>query len=381
MSLAVKKTVSIAALIVLSACGGKSSSESPSSAATPASTAASGDIMPSLSVQVVQPRQDDWSTTLAAFGPIAPWQESVIGAEVNGLRLTQVLVNVGDVVRKGQPLATLRSDSLQADVSAARAALQEGQAALMDAHANAERGQQLRKSEFISPQEAQRLITLEKTTQARVNSLKAQLSTIEVRLAQSRVLSPEDGVISARQAVAGMTAQPGQELFRLIVKSRLEWRAQAPAADLSKIKAGVVASLTAPGTSPVQGKVRMVSPTVDASTRQGMVYVDLPIAEAANAGMRSGMFASGSFELSRARALTVPQTAVLLRDGFSLVFEVQQDKVRQRKVTLGRRLGDRVEIVQGIDANAQLVASGVGFLADGDTVRVVTAASPAATTH
>jgi RND family efflux transporter MFP subunit len=278
---------------------------------------------------------------------------------------------VGDAVRKGQTLATLRQDSLQADVSSARAALQEAQAGLADAQANAERGKQLRKSEFLSAQEAQRLATLAQTSQARVASLKAQLASAELRLAQSRVLAPEDGVISARQAVAGMTVQPGQELFRLIVQSRLEWRAQVPAADLSKIKAGVAASLNAPGTLSVQGRVRSVSPSVDGTTRQGTVYVDLPIAEAAGAGLRAGMFASGSFDLTRTRALTVPQSAVLLRDGFSLVFEVQKNKAHQRKVTLGRRLGDRVEIASGIDADAQLVASGVGFLTDGDTVRVV----------
>jgi RND family efflux transporter MFP subunit len=309
--------------------------------------------------------------TLSAHGPVAAWQESIIGAEVSGLRLTQVLVNVGDVVRKGQPLATMRQESVQAEVSAARAALQEAQAAAQDAKANAERARKLRQSEFLSAQETGRLLTAEQAALARVTSLQAQLSASELRLAQTRVVAPEDGVISARQAVAGMMAQPGQELFRLIVQSRLEWRAQVPAADLSKLKAGVVTSLSAPGTLSVQGRVRSVSPSVDGTTRQGTVYVDMPLTESAGAGLRAGMFASGSFDLARTRAMTVPQSAVLLRDGFSLVFEVEGSKVRQRKVELGRRLGERVEIVQGVGAEAQLVASGVGFLTDGDTVRVV----------
>ncbi len=366
-----KSTFFIGAVLLacLSACG--ESGDAASEAASPASGASSA-VTPSLSVAVIQPRMDDWSMTLSAHGPVAAWQESIIGAEVSGLRLMQVLVNVGDVVRQGQPLATLRQDSVQSEVLAARAALQEAQAAALDAKANAERARKLRQSEFLSAQETERLLTAEQAAQARVTSQKAQLSASELRLAQTRVVAPEDGVISARQAVAGMMVQPGQELFRLIVQSRLEWRAQVSAADLSKLKAGVVTSLSAPGTLSVQGRVRSVSPSVDGTTRQGTVYVDMPVTESASAGLRAGMFASGSFDLARTRAMTVPQSAVLLRDGFSLVFEVDGNKVRQRKVTLGRRLGDRVEIVQGVEASAQLVASGVGFLTDGDTVRVVT---------
>jgi len=117
--------------------------------------------------------------------------------------------------------------------------------------------------------------------------------------------------------------------------------------------------------------VRMVAPTVDASTRNGLVYVDLP-ASAVNAGARAGMFANGRFETGQATGLSLPQSAVLLRDGFSYVFTVN-DKgvVSQVKVSVGRRRADRIEITQGLKADTQVVASGVGFLTDGDTVRVV----------
>lgn len=361
--------LAVSALLV--ACGDADPKDAAASSASSPEQAASAAVKPTLSVSVVLPHVDDWAQTLSAHGAVAAWQESIIGAEVSGLRLMQVLVNVGDVVRKGQVLATLRQDSLEADVSAARAALLEAQAAMADAKANADRARKLRQSEFISAQESERALTAEKSAQARLASLKSQLMVSELRLAQSKVVAPEDGVISGRTAVAGMMVQPGQELFRLIVQSRLEWRAQLPAADMSKVKPGMVASLNAPGTLSVQGRVRSVAPSVDSTSRQGTVYVDLPVQETMGAGLRSGMFASGSFDLSRTRALTVPQSAVLLRDGFSLVFEVVQGKVRQHKVELGRRLGDRIEIVKGIDANTQLVASGVGFLSDGDTVRVI----------
>jgi hypothetical protein len=82
--------------------------------------------------------------------------------------------------------------------------------------------------------------------------------------------------------------------------------------------------------------------------------------------------------LGQSNALTLPQEAVLLRDGFSYVFTVDADsRVTRNKVEVGRRVGQQVEILSGLDPAARVVAAGAGFLGDGDTVRVV--AAPAAT--
>jgi multidrug efflux pump subunit AcrA (membrane-fusion protein) len=117
----------------------------------------------------------------------------------------------------------------------------------------------------------------------------------------------------------------------------------------------------------------MIAPTVDPQTRNGIVYVDLPAPAGA---ARAGMFARGEFDIGTGSGLTLPQSAVLLRDGFSYVLKVGPDsKVSQVKVGVGRRLGDRIEITGGLDASARVVAAGGGFLADGDLVRVV--ATPA----
>ena len=115
----------------------------------------------------------------------------------------------------------------------------------------------------------------------------------------------------------------------------------------------------------------MIAPTVDAQTRNALVYVDLP----SHADIRAGMFARGEFRLGQSPALTIPQSALLLREGFSYVFRVDRDKVSQTKITTGRRNGERIEVF-GLDPQAQVVASGAGFLADGDTVTIV-AAKPA----
>jgi RND family efflux transporter MFP subunit len=308
---------------------------------------------------------------LEANGNISAWQEAVIGAEISNLRLTEVRVNVGDRVQKGQVLARISSDSVQAALAESRAAVAEAEAMLAEARANGDRARQYQSTGFMSAQQISQYLTAEKTALARLNAARAKLQGEQVRLAQTAVRAPDDGVISARSATVGSMAQPGQELFRLIRGSRLEWRAEVSAADLGKLKPGITATLTAPNGALIQGRVRMVAPTVDPQTLNGLVYVDLPVAETGGT-LRAGTFARGEFELGRARTLSLPQSAVLLRDGFSYVFRLDDhNTVTQTKVAVGQRMGDQIEIIGGIGADTRVVASGVGFLADGDRVRVV----------
>ena len=161
----------------------------------------------------------------------------------------------------------------------------------------------------------------------------------------------------------------------MIRQGRLEWRAEVAAPDLARLRPGDKALVTTPAGDTIAGKVRMIAPTVDVATRNGLVYVDLP----APGSLRAGMFARGEFDIGSSAALTLPQAAVLLRDGFHYVLRVGPDaKVVQTKVEVGRRVGGRVEITGGLGADARVVASGGGFLADGDLVRVVDAAPVAA---
>jgi HlyD family secretion protein len=331
-------------------------------------------VKPALTVTVTQPQPATMAVRIAANGNIAAWQEASVGTEANGLRLADVRVNVGDVVKRGQVLATFAPDTINADLAQSRAAIAEAEAALAEASANAQRARELQTTGALSAQQISQYLTAERTAQARLEAVKAAAKTQQLRLAQTQVLAPDSGVISARSATVGAVLPAGQELFRLIRGGRLEWRAEVAAADLAQLKPGQVASVTAAGAVPVKGTVRMVAPTVDPQTRNGLVYVDLPAPGAA----RAGMFARGDFETGSGQALTLPQSAVMLRDGFSYVLRVGADsKVTQAKVTVGRRAGDRIEITSGIDAAAKVVAAGGGFLGDGDTVRVVESAAPA----
>ncbi|MDP1568139.1 MAG: efflux RND transporter periplasmic adaptor subunit [Polaromonas sp.] len=330
---------------------------------------------PALTVTAAQPEQTRLPIRLSANGNIVAWQEAVIGSESSGLRLTQVLVNVGDTVKAGQVLARFSGDSVLADVAQARASLVEAQATAADAAANAARARTLQDSGALSTQQINQYNTSEQTAKARVAAAQAVLDAQQVRGNNTQVLAPDQGVISARNATVGGVVGSGTELFRLIRGGRLEWRAEVRSDEVVRIKPGATALVTAASGAQVAGTVRMVAPTVDPLTRNALVYVDL----ARNPGVKAGMFAQGEFELGATPALTLPQQALVLRDGFTYAMRIEPgNKVTQMKLETGRRLGDAVEITKGAQAGERYVASGAAFLADGDTVQVVTAATPGA---
>lgn len=345
--------------------------------AKPASAASAAKA--SLTVTTERPSQSSLPLHLAANGNISAWQEASVGSEVNGLRLAEVRANVGDVVQRGQVLAVFAPESVQADVAQAQAGVAEAQAQALDAAANAERARAFEASGMMSKQQISLLLTGEQTARARLESARAMLAVQKIRLKNTQVLAPDSGVISVRTATVGAVVGVGTELFRLIRQSRLEWRAEVIATELARVKPGTPVTLSAASGAKLSGKVRMVAPTVDAQTRNALVYVDLTVPPALAGMVKAGMFARGEFELGASAALTVPQQAVVARDGFNHVFKVGvNNRVSQQKVEVGRRIGDQVEILQGLAADATVAVVGAGFLNDGDTVRVNNAGAGAA---
>ncbi len=331
---------------------------------------------PSLTVTVVTPQTASLAQKISANGSLAAWQEAIVGAEANGLKITDVRVNVGDRVQRGDVLATLQADTVRAELAQAEGTLAEATASAQEAKAQSDRARSLQQQGFFSNAQLSQALAADASAQARVQSARALVQLQTVRLSQTQVRAPDAGVISARQATVGGVVGAGTELFRLIRQGRIEWRAEVTAAEIGRIQVGAPVQVKAVSGQVLQGKVRMVAPSVDAQTRNAIVYVDLP---AATGSARAGMYAQGDIGLGQSQAITVPQSAVVARDGFSYVYTVGSDqKVSQLKVQTGRQSGDRVEVISGLKADARVVASGGAFLNHGDTVRVVDTPAPSA---
>ena len=321
----------------------------------------------SLTVTTVKPKQEKWPLTLTANGGLAAWQDAVIAAETGGLRITQLFVDVGAVVRHGQKLVQLSQDMVMADVEQQQARVAQAKAELDEAKADADRARTADSRTVLTEQQIKQFLIRQEKMQAAFDAAMAQLKTQQIRLAQTTIVAVDDGIISSRTATLGSVVQSGAELFRLVRQNRIEWRAEIMADQSMQVKSGQKVRITLTGNEVVEGSVRVVAPTFDPTSRKTLVYVDMPTTPST----RPGMFVRGDINIGASDVLTLPQSAVVLRDGFNFVFEIGPDqRLIQHKINTGRRVGDRVEVASGLPTTASVVESGGAFLNDGDNVRV-----------
>jgi RND family efflux transporter MFP subunit len=321
-----------------------------------------------MAVSVTTPQSAPLVRTLAATGSVYAWQEAVIGPEVGGYRVAAVNVDVGDKVKRGQELVRLSGELLAADVSSKRAARAQAEAQLATADADRRRAESLAGSGAISAQDVEKLRSEDLAAQARLQAATADLEGAQLKLRYARVLAPDDGVITSRTVVVGQIAQTGGEMLRLLRKGRVEWRAEIPEGRLGEIRTGQAVQVTTADGARLAGSVRTVAPTVQSGTRTALVYVDLP----QPGGARPGMFARGEIEISRGTGTTLPLASVVVRDGYSYVFVVNDNQeVQRRRVETGTVREGRVEIVAGLRSGERVVDRGAGFLQDGDHINVV----------
>jgi RND family efflux transporter MFP subunit len=338
--------------------------------------AAATNAQAALTVTTTTVAAEELTRTVPATGSIFPWQEVIVGAEVGGYRVAEVLVDVGSRVRKGQPLVRLAEDMLQADLDSRRAALRSAEAALANAAAALRRGESVASTGALSAADLDRLKAEHAAAQARVETSQADLTTAELRLRYSTVTAPDSGTITSRTVSMGQIAQAGAEMLRMLRQNRVEWRAEVPEAQLSLIKAGQAVEITAADGSVLNGKVRTVAPTVQTTTRTGLIYVDIT-----GGNSRPGMFARGAIAAGSGKGILVPIASVVMQDGYSYVFVLKEgNKVERRRVEQAGVHGERLEIGSGLAEGEVIAVKGAGFLKDGDTVAVAGAepAAPAA---
>jgi len=330
----------------------------PAAAQKPAAAVAS------MTVEVLTPEITSFSRVVAATGTITARDELVIGSDASGVRLLEVMVDVGSPVQKGQLLARADDAQLQAQLAQQVAMVKQARAENAQAIANLERAERL--TDFFSVETVQTRRTSAATASAKVDLAIAQLSELQVKVAQTRIIAPAAGVISRKSATVGAVVQPGNELFRLIRDGELEWRAELPSHSIAQIQQGAMARIGLDNGDSLHSTVRMVAPTMDTSTRNGLVYVSLP----KNINLKAGGYARGEILVSQAEALSVPESALITRDGNSFVFSVENSTARLMHVVTGTRQGGRVEISAGLRPQDRVVGKGAGFVKDGDLVRI-----------
>ena len=330
-------------------------------------------------------------------GTLVAREEILVGPEIEGLRVTEVLADEGDRVKKGQVLARLVSTTLEAQVAQNDAGLARATAAIEQARSNIksaearqveaknayERGQPLSKSGYLSEsvldQRQAAASTAEAAAAASRDALKvaeaekaqiaAQRRELDWRRSRTEVMAPADGIVSRRLARVGGFASGVQDaMFRIIANGEVELDAEVPETYLAKIRPGQRAEVTVAGQDgAVVGKVRLVSQEIDRTTRLGRVRISL----GDDPTLRIGAFGRGRIETAKSRGVTLPVSAVLHGADGAVVQAVKDNRVVTMRVETGISSGGRVEITKGIAEGDTVVAKSGTFLRDGDLIRPV----------
>ena len=352
-------------------------------------------------VTAARVRSADFVETVVVTGTLVPREEILVGPEVEGLRVIEVLADEGDRVKKGQTLARLVSTTLEAQLAQNDASLARSVAAIAQAQSNIasaearlveargayNRGKPLTKSGYLSESVMETREAAAKSAEATVASARDGLKVAEADKAQveaqrretvwrrgrTEVVSPADGIISRRMArIGGYASGVADAMFRVIAKGEIELDAEVTENRLSKLKEGQGADVALAGGTTVSGKIRLISPEIDKATRLGKLRVFL----GDNPALRIGGFARGVIETAKSRGLAVPAAALLYgTDGIS-VQVVSDSMVRTRRVKLGLEQGQLVEVREGLAEGDLVVAKSGTFLRDGDLVRAVVANEP-----
>jgi RND family efflux transporter MFP subunit len=355
----------LAAAIGLAACGTKAVPENEAAGAAASAAAQTG----VLAVTLVPVASQPLERGLVASGPVTPWEEMQLGVELSGLRVTALHVDVGQRVAKGQLLLELDHRTLDSELRQAEATHAEAAAGVALAQVNLHRGELLAKDKLISASAFDELRAALVQAQAREATSRAQREGVQLRRDYAELRAPDAGVISRRNVQPGQVVAAGTELLALIRQNRLEWRPELPESELARVAVGDGVRLRDATGAEVEGRVRAVSPGVDASKRTGTVYAELPEPKA----LKAGSFIEGRIISDASPGLVVPAGAVVVRDGYPYVFTVDpRSSVAHRvRVKTGERIGTVVEVLEGLKAGDPVVLQGAGFLGEGDHVRVV----------
>lgn len=315
-----------------------------------------------------------FARTALVSGEVRPVEDVSVFAPATGVRVSEVLVEIGDVVENGQPLARLDSAVADAQIMAAEADYQEAKIEQARAAAEYARIEPIADSGALSKEEVETRRAAAAAADARLAAQRAALAQVNARMQGGYVRAPAAGLVIERNAKIGELADQ-KALFRIVGGNRLEVAAAVSERDILALKAGQDAVFRTGEGAEVHATLRRPAVAVDPDTGTGEALFDLPL----DAGVRTGMYLRGEVEVAANEYLAAPQTAISYASGTPSVFVIADGKARLTPVKLGARNGDYVAILSGLKEGDAIAASGGAFLLDGDSVRIAPSDSGAKT--
>lgn len=318
-------------------------------------------------VTVIVPGRQPVTNIVSATGTLAARREMPVGVAGEGGMIARVLVEPGDWVRAGQPLATIDRSVQAQEAKALAASIRVARADAALAQSELDRARQLVTRGFISKADIDRKTAARDAAQARVSVAEAQLGQTRARIGQLDIRSPASGLILTRAVEPGQVVSPGGDaLFRIAKGGEMELHARLAETDLAQLRVGTPAEVTPVGSSRAfNGQVWQLSPVIDPKTRQGTARISL----AYDAALRPGGFAAAKIMSGSVDAPVLPESAVLSDDKGNYVYIIGPDnRAQRRSVMTGQVLDTGITILGGLSGNEQVVLSAGAFLNPGDQV-------------
>ena len=329
-------------------------------------------VLPAITVLTVAPRKVE--DHVLASGLIAPVEQVSVVPLIEGQPIEKLSANVGDTVKAGQVLATLSTATLTLNQSQLQAALASAQSSTGEAQKTADRSAALFAQGSTSSAANDQTQSALTAAKAQLASVQSQLDNVALQIARAQVVAPVAGEITARNAQIGTVASAaGQPMFVITRDSALELRADLAEADLPRVQKGQTAAIALAANVPgLTGKVALVEPSVDVTTRLGRARITLDKPDL----VRSGMYAEADILVAtHTNALAVPVTSVGSEGAETTVMLVKDGVVHRTIVTTGIRDGGWVEVLTGLAAGDTIVAKAGAFVADGDKINPVPTAT------
>jgi RND family efflux transporter MFP subunit len=326
-------------------------------------------------VEVIKVSRSTPKSDLQLPGSIQALTEAPILARANGY-IKRRLVDIGDRVKEGQPVAEIEEPEMDAQLAQARADLATAQANAKLAGVTAQRYQDLLKSEAVSKQDVDNYAGDYAAKQAMGQSAEANLKKLEEMKSFETVYAPFSGVITLRNVDVGALVNAGSTLlFRVAQTSTLRTYVNVPQTDADSIRPGQQARLSVsnlPGRY-FTGTVARTANSLDPSSRTMLVEVQVPNP---NGVLLPGMYSQ--VDLSSARTdppLLIPGVALIVRATGPEVAVVRPDHtVHFQKIGIGRDYGDRLEVVSGLEVGDTVITNPRDFVREGVKVNPVNAA-------